>query len=95
MLSVLRFTFLFGAVLGIVFTASLANAQPCSSTVVDPLKSKSLLPVNTKNEGSSAGKTPYSDPSTRLLIINHVNNTGCSTGCLSPSNFSLSVSGNL
>lgn len=93
MLSV-RFTFLFGALLSIVFTASMTNAQPCSSTVLEPLMNNSILPVNTKNDGSSAGKTQCSDPGSQLLIINHVNNTGCAAGCLSQSDFSMSVSGN-
>ena len=90
-LSVLRFTFLFGALFSIVFTASMAHAQPC-----DSLMNNSPFPVNTKNsnEGSSTGKTQCSDPSSQLLVLNHVNNTGCSTGCLSSSNFSISVSGN-
>jgi hypothetical protein len=89
-LSVLRFTFVLGALFSILFIASMAHAQPCGS-----LMNNSFFPVDTKNsnEGSSTGKTQYSDP-TQLLILNRVNNTGCSTGCLSPSNFSISVSGN-
>ena len=95
MLSVLRFTFLFGSLFSSVFTVSMSDAQPCGSTVLEPLMNNSL-PVNAKNsnEGSSEGKTQCSDPITQLLIINRVNNTGCSSGCLSESNFSISVSGN-
>jgi hypothetical protein len=90
-LSVLRFTFVLGALFSIVFMISMAHAQPCGSLI-----NNSFFPVDTKNsnEESLTGKTKCSDSSTQLLILNRVNNTGCSTGCLSPSNFSISVSGN-
>jgi hypothetical protein len=98
MLSMFPFVLQLGMLVNIITTSHHVYAQPCvnrSSTTLKPLQNTGGLYIfHPTNERSTGQEKICSTPSAELIIINHINNTGCSTECLSTSNSTISVLGN-
>jgi hypothetical protein len=101
MLSIFPFSLLLGTLVDIVATPQLAYSQPCAnngSTVLEPLEQNTgshvIFHFN-NNERSMGQEKVCSVQRAQLVIITHVNNTGCLTKeCLSASNSNVMVVGN-
>lgn len=98
MLSMFPFVLQLGMLVNIITTPHQVYAQPCvnsSSTTLKPLQNTGGLYIfHPTNERSMAQEKICSTPSAQLIITNYINNTGCSTECLSTSNSTISVLGN-
>jgi hypothetical protein len=86
-------------VISVSFSAVLiptkTDAQPCVNTETsNALAPAQHMMVSTHHLNSSTEQTQHRQPIAHLKIINNVNNTGCSTECLSAYNSTISVSGN-
>jgi len=97
-LSMFPFVLQLGTPVNIITTPPLVYAQSCvnsSSTTLKPLLNTGGLYIfHPTNERSMGQEKICSTPRAQLIIINHFNNTGCSTGCLSASNSTITVLGN-
>jgi hypothetical protein len=87
-----------GTLVNVITIPQPVYAQPCvngSSTSLGPLQNTGGLyffhPNN--NERSLGQEKPCSAPRAQLIVINQINNTGCSTECLSASNSTIIVLG--
>ncbi|HMH09921.1 MAG TPA: hypothetical protein VK553_04385, partial [Candidatus Nitrosopolaris rasttigaisensis] len=97
-LSMFPFVLQLGMLVNIITTPHQVYAQPCvntSSTTLKPLQNTGGLYIfHPTNERSMGQEKICSTPNAQLIIINHINNTGCSTECLSTSNSTITVLGN-